>query len=1557
MRQNSLFVRAVVVCLFIGLLTVSAFPQQQQQNSKTAEGALHVVDKEGRDTGLCPLKNTFVRAEISGFLSRVTVTQTFQNPFNEAIEAVYTFPLPNDAAVDDMTITVGERVVKGRIMERKLAQEVYEKAKQEGKVAALLMQQRPNIFTQAVANITPGAEIKVVISYVETLKYADDGYEFRFPMTIAQRYIPSTVEPEDAARISPESMARPGHTISLEMEIDAGVSIENIASNTHEIAVSQFSASRFAVKLRNDAEIPNRDFVLKYKTAGTKIEDAILAHKDKNGGFFTLILQPPDKILPQDTTPKEIVFVLDTSGSMSGFPIEKAREAMKLTLDNLNPYDTFNLITFAGETRILFKAPVPATPENLARARKLLDEVESDGGTEMMKAIKAALKPSDSQQHVRIVCFMTDGVVGNEAEIIAEVKKYSNARVFAFGIGSSVNHYLLDEISREGRGEVEYVSPSDDGSAAARRFYERIRNPLLTDVTLEFQGIRTAEIFPQRIPDLFDVKPVVAVGRYEQGGRGKVILRGMMQGQPFSREIEVDFPEQNARNDVLATLWARRKIADLTRQNLSNGSGGSSNSSSRDGQKSVTKNDLEQAIMNLGLEFRLLTPFTSFVAFDEQLVTDGTQTLKVEVPVADVDNAPVNARYAAQLGQTTGGISASVTIVDTSTGIDSTSSGTVTTVTTRDVTSYIERGKGMRAAFSAGSGVTQQVNESQSRFQTGLISVTGQRPTSNYFTVDDLSANTGAAVDETSVSGNIGALPNLTAAGGTNSLTALDAATEVTIRTLADTKEGSVAGATINFLSRRGSNDYRASLFETFGNEAFNANDFFAKSRGFQRPAARLNQFGGTLGGFLRKDKAWFFGNYEGLRLRQPAFSISEVPSLASRQNAATNVRPLLDAFPVPNGRLTANGFAEFAATFTNPAAHDIFGLQIDAQPLDELSVTGRYNFSDSKASLRGDGDFSLNTRRNFDTRSSSLSLLATYALSNSAVLNVRSNFSRNDLAQSFALDDFGGADVSALIGNAAAGSPFGFLKYDLAGKNSALATGSQTETTINQFQVNGGLDWVVNNNTFSFGADFRRLSFEVGAQPAERSVLFSGVNTSGTALRINELTRTGGRASALENLSLFGQDEWRVTSNFSLSFGLRWNMDFAPQTGAGNINFRNASPQMRDRLKNLAPRAGFAFDPFGRGKSVLRASAGLYYDFGNAAASEVFANSFPFVAGGNFARNVDWTASPTSAFKPLIAFDADLQTPHAWKIIAEYQQEIFDDNVVTVSYTGAFGRGLLLTRTFLNADPNYSFARLATSHGESDYHAASLLYDKRFSQGFSISARYTLAKSLDNFSPDTFRRNVFVGEDLSGERAASDFDARHQFAVYGGYDIPAVSGGSGALNFLTRDWTIFGFANARTALPVNVTYARVNDFGVQLLRPDLVAGAPLYTVDAGGRKQINPAAFSIPAEGGERQGTLGRNALRGFPFFQLDMGLERRFSFGNESNLRLSMTVFNVLNRANFADMSGNLGTLAAASNTNFLPNSYFGQTTSTFGSRSFTPFYLYGGARTIQLSAKFVF
>src|SRR6185369_4906003 len=238
--------------------------------------------------------------------------------------------------------------------------------------------------------------------------------------------------------------------------------------------------------------------------------DAMLVHRAPHGnqsdGFFTFILQPPDRVTAEDVMPKELVFVLDTSGSMSGFPIEKAKETMKLALDGLYPQDTFNLITFSGDEHILFPQPVPATRENLAKAQAFLASRSGGGGTEMMKAIRAALDPSDAQDHIRIACFMTDGYVGNDMEIISEIQRHPNARVFAFGIGSSVNRFLLDKMAEHGRGEVEYVTLSDDGSAAAKRFHERIRNPLLTDISIDWSGLNVADVYPKRIPDLFSSK-------------------------------------------------------------------------------------------------------------------------------------------------------------------------------------------------------------------------------------------------------------------------------------------------------------------------------------------------------------------------------------------------------------------------------------------------------------------------------------------------------------------------------------------------------------------------------------------------------------------------------------------------------------------------------------------------------------------------------------------------------------------------------------------------------------------------------------------------------------------------------------------------------------------------------------------------------------------------------------------------------------------------------------------------------------------------------------------
>jgi Ca-activated chloride channel homolog len=636
--------------------------------AEQSDGALRTVESDGKVGAFCPLQHTDVQAEITGFLARVTVTQEFVNPSNDRVEAIYTFPLPQNAAVDDMTMLVGGRTIKGLIKKREEAQKIYQDAKNAGHTAALLDQERPNIFTQSVANIPANAPVKVVISYVETLKYEAGVYEFVYPMVVGPRYIPGnptgkqaggwspdTDKVPDASRITPitaqvhfgKQGTRAGHDISLAVKLDAGVPIHELNSALHAVDIQNTTSHSAVVKLRSENEIPNRDFVLRYDVAGNKVEDALLTHagadaslREARGGadtaatrgFFTFILQPPDRVRDEDATPRELVFVLDTSGSMMGYPIETAKKVMRRAIQNMRAGDTFNLITFAGDTHILFPQPVDASAANIQKAIKFLDGQRGGGGTEMMKAIRAALgnnvdcgpNAECDGRHtagIRVVCFMTDGYVGDDMTIIGEVQKHPEARVFSFGIGSSVNRFLLDGMARAGRGEVEYVLNDGEAPGAAERFYERVHTPVLTDITIDWGGLPVADVMPAKPLDLFTAKPLVITGRYTNPAVGTIKLRGKQAGKPFERAIRVNLPAQELGNQSLAQLWARTKISEIMAidwNGIQNGS---------------PQQDVREQITQLGLDYRLMTQFTSFVAVEEQTVVEGGQTRTIQVPV------------------------------------------------------------------------------------------------------------------------------------------------------------------------------------------------------------------------------------------------------------------------------------------------------------------------------------------------------------------------------------------------------------------------------------------------------------------------------------------------------------------------------------------------------------------------------------------------------------------------------------------------------------------------------------------------------------------------------------------------------------------------------------------------------------------------------------------------------------------------------------------------------------------------------------------------------------
>jgi Ca-activated chloride channel family protein len=659
----------------------SEHPAEQTRMQKLpddqSDGSLQIVTDD-KSVAFCPLKHTDVNAEISGFLARVTVTQEFTNPSQDKVEAIYTFPLPQNAAVNDMTMSVGGRTIKGVIKKREEAQKIYTQAVQAGHTAALLDQERPNIFTQSVGNIPPGGSVKVEISYIETLKYEAGAYEFVYPMVVGPRYIPGspsgkqgggwapdTDRVPDASRITPPVAGvhygvkgtRAGHDISLAVKLDAGVTIQEIKSPTHDVEKHQPNVHAAEVKLRNENEIPNRDFVLRYGVAGAKIEDALLTtaavqkmERDLPGGgtetvagtngYFTFILQPPDRVRDEDANPRELIFVLDTSGSMSGFPIETAKKVMKRAIEHMRAQDTFNLITFSGDTHVLFPQPVGASAANIAQATAFLDGQRGGGGTEMMKAIRIALgddgsgvadckpwqdcgvdtnrRPADG---VRIVTFMTDGYVGNDMEIIGAIQKHPEARVFSFGIGSSVNRFLLDKMAEAGRGEVEYVLSDTEAPEAADRFYERVHTPVLTDISIDWHELPVTDVMPQKALDLFTAKPLVLTGRYAQPASGTITLRGKRAGKAFTRDIKVDLPAASSANQALAQLWARKKIDDVMAADWNGIQNGNPAPAIKD------------KVTQLGLDYGLMTQYTSFVAVEEQTVVEGGQRRTIQVPV------------------------------------------------------------------------------------------------------------------------------------------------------------------------------------------------------------------------------------------------------------------------------------------------------------------------------------------------------------------------------------------------------------------------------------------------------------------------------------------------------------------------------------------------------------------------------------------------------------------------------------------------------------------------------------------------------------------------------------------------------------------------------------------------------------------------------------------------------------------------------------------------------------------------------------------------------------
>jgi Ca-activated chloride channel family protein len=599
-------------------------------------GAMMV--ERGQEKVPLPLKHTEVKGRVCGYIATVEVTQQFHNPFSEKIEAVYVFPLPQNAAVNEFIMVIGERRIRGIIRERQEAEAIYREARRQGHVASLLTQERPNIFTQKVANIEPGKQIDVNIKYFNTLAYADGWYEFVFPMVVGPRFNPpgSTdgVSAVGRGKMGLSGQAtevqylrpneRSGHDISLAVEIDAGVKIEEIACASHAIRKDSDGSEKVRVQLSELDNIPNKDFVLRFKVAGDTVKSALVTHRDERGGFFTLMLYPPEDLKQLKRAPMEMVFVLDCSGSMNGAPIAKAKDAIKRALRKLEPDDTFQVIQFSMSASKLGREPIPATPENVRRAIQYVDKLQGQGGTMMIEGIKAALDFPHDPRRFRLVSFLTDGYIGNEAEILGEIhQRLGSARIFGFGVGTSVNRYLLDRMAKLGKGAVAYLGLNDSGTEVVDLFYDRISHPALTDVQIDWGDLEVSEVYPRQIPDLFVGRPIVLTGRFT-GQKGTAIRIAGRVGQ-YDREIRIPVKFDNrATHPGIACVWARKRIEDLATQATYNAS-----------------SCLPAEIKQVALQHGLMSAYTAFVAVDSTQTTAGDHGVTVAVPVP----VPEGVRY------------------------------------------------------------------------------------------------------------------------------------------------------------------------------------------------------------------------------------------------------------------------------------------------------------------------------------------------------------------------------------------------------------------------------------------------------------------------------------------------------------------------------------------------------------------------------------------------------------------------------------------------------------------------------------------------------------------------------------------------------------------------------------------------------------------------------------------------------------------------------------------------------------------------------------------------
>ncbi len=626
---------------FVPIL-VLAMPAAARTPEASPGGALEVV-VDGQVVSL-PLLKTDADVEVHGDLSTVRLVQRFANPLGPSTEARYVFPLPPDAAVYAMKLTTADEVIEAKIQEKAAAEATFAAAKAEGKQAALLAQERPNVFVQRIAHLVPGAPVEVELRYAHVVPRRDGAYELHLPLVVGPRYVapqsagdgePAPLPanewtlPASAPVAAPKTVDR--ERVGLRVLLQAGVPVRAVESPSHPIEVSELGERMRHVVLASGRTLDDRDFVLRYRLAGEAIAAGVTAHAGKEGAFVSLLVEPPSHLEGERVTPRELVFVLDCSGSMAGVPLEASKRFMRQALRGLRPTDSFRVIRFSDGATAFSKAPLPATAANVREGLAYVDGLDAEGGTDMSSGIRAALDPVVPAGALRVVVFLTDGYIGSDAAVVRLVEqRRGEARLFAFGIGASVNRWLLEELGRVGRGDARIVLPDEDAGEAADLLANRLEAPVLTDLAVDWGGGPFAEATPAALPDLFLGDSVRVVARATKPGTYRVHVHGKVAGKPVRLPLDVTVPSAGGApgGEALPIVWARGQIEDRMQ---------------RWGAPSRTaeeRSKLEAEVTRLGLDHRLVTRWTSFVAVARKVVVPSGASTPADVAVPQVHGVP-----------------------------------------------------------------------------------------------------------------------------------------------------------------------------------------------------------------------------------------------------------------------------------------------------------------------------------------------------------------------------------------------------------------------------------------------------------------------------------------------------------------------------------------------------------------------------------------------------------------------------------------------------------------------------------------------------------------------------------------------------------------------------------------------------------------------------------------------------------------------------------------------------------------------------------------------------